>query len=150
MHKNHKAFVTFQVANSIPDEDFDVDMAALEAEFDNPGKRPLRDVDTKPEKKQKIEPYVPTNTVDDYPDDLDCFADEDEDYLKEIEAEFDAQECKGAKGPVVVSSEPFVYIKQINDMKEADRVGRVFKVKAQIMKLLSKLSVSWFLLPKRR
>nr|XP_026501003.1 recQ-mediated genome instability protein 1-like [Vanessa tameamea] len=39
------------------------------------------------------------------------------------------------------SSEPFVYIKQINDLGELERAGKVFKVKAQILKILSKLTV---------
>ncbi|XP_046969732.1 recQ-mediated genome instability protein 1-like [Vanessa cardui] len=39
------------------------------------------------------------------------------------------------------SSEPFVYIKQINDLSELERTGKVFKVKAQILKILSKLTV---------
>ncbi|XP_028167377.1 recQ-mediated genome instability protein 1-like [Ostrinia furnacalis] len=127
---------SLQVASTIADDDIDLDhIAAIEAEFStNPGKRQLTHLDLKPEKKLKTEVV---NNPDDYPDDND-FLDEDEDYLKEMEAQFDAQT---AKGPVKASSEPFVYIKQINDMKHSDKVGRVFKVKAQIMKLLSKLSV---------
>ncbi|XP_050347554.1 recQ-mediated genome instability protein 1-like [Nymphalis io] len=39
------------------------------------------------------------------------------------------------------SSEPFVYIKQINELDEMERIGKVFKVKAQILKILSKLTV---------
>lgn len=140
------ARVTSVQMASIPDDDFDIDhIAAIEAEFDSHGKRPLKDVVTKPEKRLKTEQFV-TNTADDYPDDLDCFGDEDEEHLMEIEAQFDVEESYSSplKGPMVVSSEPFVYIKQINDMKETDRAGRVFRVKAQIMKLLSKLSVSIF------
>lgn len=45
------------------------------------------------------------------------------------------------KYPLTIPPEPYVYIKQILDLPESERVGRVFKVKAQIMKLLSKLVV---------
>ncbi|XP_034834691.1 recQ-mediated genome instability protein 1-like [Maniola hyperantus] len=85
------------------------------------------------------------NTVEDYPDDADmCF--EDEDYLREIEAKLDAKENEFSshitKVQIPVSSEPFVYIKQIENLSDSIKVGRVFKVKGQILKLLSKLSVS--------
>lgn len=129
---------SLQVAHSIADDDIDIEhIAAIEAEFsDNPGKRSLKEPDSKPEKKLKTDTVI---NSDEFPEDIDCFIDEDEEYLKEMEAQFDAQSEN--IGPVKTSSEPFVYIKQINDMKDSDKVGSVFKVKAQIMKLLSKLSV---------
>ncbi|KAL0870924.1 hypothetical protein ABMA27_004753 [Loxostege sticticalis] len=129
---------SLQVAHSIADDDIDIEhIAAIEAEFsDNPGKRSLKEPDSKPEKKLKTDTVI---NSDEFPEDIDCFINEDEEYLKEMEAQFDAQSEN--IGPVKTSSEPFVYIKQINDMKDSDKVGRVFKVKAQIMKLLSKLSV---------
>ncbi|XP_045774679.1 recQ-mediated genome instability protein 1-like [Maniola jurtina] len=85
------------------------------------------------------------NTDDDYPDDADmCF--EDEDYLREIEAKLDAKEnvlnSNTTKVQIPVSSEPFIYIKQIENLSDSSKVGRVFKVKGQILKLLSKLSVT--------
>ncbi|CAH0755601.1 unnamed protein product [Diatraea saccharalis] len=138
---------SLQVAHSMPDADDDIDIddiAAIEAEYCNPGKRPLNDNNSKPDKKLKTDIKNTVNRADEYPDDDECFFGEDEDYLREVEAQMEAQE-KGStqkcEGPMVLSAEPYVYIKQINDMNEANKSGRVFKVKAQIMKLLSKLSV---------
>ncbi|KAJ0174843.1 hypothetical protein K1T71_009951 [Dendrolimus kikuchii] len=48
---------------------------------------------------------------------------------------------KRLKFPIHVTSEPYTFIKQILDLSETERAGRVFIVKAQIMKLLSKLFV---------
>lgn len=129
--------------STFADDDIDVDqLAALEAQIELPGKRPHSTNITNAEKKQK------TNTINqpqDYPDENDLFLEEDEDYLREIEAQIDAGNnglnAAQNTGPTSVSSEPFVYIKQINDMNEPDKAGNVFKVKGQIMSLLSKLSV---------
>ncbi|CAH4030234.1 unnamed protein product [Pieris brassicae] len=155
---------SIQVQND--DDDFDLDqLAAIEAEFsespsntntqhsnemfkatytghstetmsgevpsDKPYKRLSDTNDSQPEKKFKL------NTVDDYPEEDDLF--EDEDYLKELELKLDEREMR--KLPIEVSLEPFVYIRQINDLDVYDKVGKVFKIKGQIMKLLSKLSV---------
>ncbi|KAL4705814.1 hypothetical protein ACJJTC_006534 [Scirpophaga incertulas] len=129
---------SLQVAHSMADDDINIDdIAAIEAEYcSNPVKRSLKEPDNKPEKKLKSE----VNRSDEYPDENDFFLNEDEDYFNEVEAQFEGHERK-QNGPVVVSSEPFTYIKQINDLQALDREGRVFKIKAQIMKLLSKLSV---------
>lgn len=93
----------------------------------------------------KIDLTTNVNTVEDYPDDNDVFFDVDEDYLREMEAKFDAgnnEPCASRnEGPIPLSAEPYVFIKQINDLPDSKRAGRVFKVKGQIMKLLSKLSV---------
>lgn len=141
------------------DDDIDFDqLEAIEAQFDSTpstntndvrnridsqmehsGKRSLPDSGNKPEKKLKIE----LNASSDYPED-DDLAFEDEDYLNEMEAKFDREERSrigGPKVPVVVPAEPFVFIKQINDLSASERAGRVFKVKGQIMKLLSKVSL---------
>ncbi|XP_073967026.1 recQ-mediated genome instability protein 1-like [Choristoneura fumiferana] len=131
-----------QVAN-FADDDIDVDqLAAIEAQISNPSKRSLTDTThTSTEKKLKMDNTSTVNRVEDYPEDNDLFA-EDEDYLRELENKFDASyNTPKVKFPVPVSSEPFVYIKQINDMRESEKAGRVFRVKGQIMKLLSKLSV---------
>lgn len=139
--------------NSLPtpttfaEDDIDIDqLAEIEAQFtDNSAKRQLDTAERNPGKKLKMDSMVTTNRVDDYPDENDIFMEEDEDYLRLMEEKFDAENSKPTftanKGPITVSSEPYVYIKQINDMKESDRIGKVFKVKGQIMKLLSKLSV---------
>ncbi|XP_075980257.1 recQ-mediated genome instability protein 1-like [Anticarsia gemmatalis] len=130
------------IQQNFADDDIDIDqLAALEAQFtDNPGKRSLTTEHSNPEKKQKT-----VNNVDDYPTDNDLLFDEDDDYLRELEAQIDAQENEPMavenKGPVRVSAEPFVYIKQLNEMSEIDRYGKVFNVKGQVMTLLSKLSV---------
>ncbi|CAF4928453.1 unnamed protein product [Pieris macdunnoughi] len=147
------------------DDDFDLDqLAAIEAEFsespntntqhsngmfktpyaghstetmsgevhsDKPYKRLSDNTDSQPEKKFKL------NTADDYPEEDDLF--EDEDYLKELELKLDEQEMQ--KLPIEVSPEPFVYIRQINELSVYDKVGKAFQIKGQIMKLLSKLSV---------
>ncbi|XP_053611220.1 recQ-mediated genome instability protein 1-like [Plodia interpunctella] len=132
-----------QIANNFVDDDIDMDqLAAIEAQYtENPTKRPLSVANTNPEKKIKIDSTA--NKSDDYPDDADVFFDEDEEYLRDIEEKIDARdrEINRPKGPVTVSAEPFVYIKQINDMNLGEKTGKVFKVKAQIIKLLSKLSV---------
>ncbi|CAG4951260.1 unnamed protein product [Colias eurytheme] len=128
------ARVTSIQVQGFVDDDIDIDqLAAIEAEFSgNPSKRPSYEDYPQPEKKFK------TNTIDDYPQDNDFF--EDEDHLLEMEAKFDETEID-IKFPVKVSSEPFVYIKQINDLSDGEKVGRVFLIKGQIIKLLSKLSV---------
>ncbi|XP_061718990.1 recQ-mediated genome instability protein 1-like [Cydia pomonella] len=127
------AIVTSVQQANFADDDIDIDqLAAIEEQLTN--KRSLPDDRSKPEKKLKIDPINTVNRVDDYPDDNDLFA-EDEDYLRELESKFDGS------GPVLISSEPFTYLKQINEMREIEKAGRVFRVKAQIMKLLSKLSV---------
>ncbi|XP_022126852.2 recQ-mediated genome instability protein 1 [Pieris rapae] len=155
---------SIQVHND--DDDFDLDqLAAIEAEFsespsntntqhsnemfkppytgdstetisgalnsDKPYKRLSDNNDSQPEKKLKL------NTADDYPEEDDLF--EDEDYLKELELKLDEREMR--KLPIEVSPEPFVYIRQINGLSVYDKVGKAFKIKGQIMKLLSKLSV---------
>lgn len=166
------AVVTSLQVASFNDDDDIIDMdqlAAIEALFnENPVKRTLSESSSNPEKKLKLDrintktgtssvqtplgskatsknqPIVPTNTVEDYPDDNEIFFDEDEDYLRELEAKIDAKENKsnGLENKVInVSSEPFVYIKQIKEMTDSEKAGRVYRVKAQIMKLLSKLSV---------
>ncbi|XP_049876094.1 recQ-mediated genome instability protein 1-like [Pectinophora gossypiella] len=133
--------------NGFAEDDIDIDqIAAIEAQFDNSGKRPSSEKSSKPEKKIKMDTV---NTTDDYPNDDDLF-DEDEEYLREMEANFDAAEGAAKisskskvepKFPINISAEPFVYIKQINELSNEDKTGRVFKVKGQIIKLLSKLSV---------
>lgn len=152
------ARVTSIQVSAFNDDDIDFDqLEAIEAQFDNrpstctnnernridfqmenSGKRPLQDSGNKPEKKLKME----LNASSDYPEDNDLVF-EDEDYLNEMEAKFDREErsrIEGPKEPVVVSAEPFVFIKQINELSVSERAGRVFKVKGQIMKLLSKVS----------
>lgn len=144
------AIVTSVQAIDVPshrvnDDDIDLDqLAAIEAQlFDNPGKsskRPLPTTDNKPEKKQKVDIK---NSVDDYPDDNDLLFEDDE-YLREIEATLDERErvlTNEPAYPIAASSEPFVYIKQITDLSDSAKARRVFRVKGQIMKLLSKLSV---------
>lgn len=126
------------------DDEIDIDqIAALEEQLiDNPGKRPLITDNTIPEKRLKTS----TDNHDEYPDENDLFLGEDEDYLRELESQIDAGNndlnIPQNTGPNTVCSEPFVYIKQIKDMSENDKVGKVFKVKGQVMSLLSKLSVS--------
>ncbi|KPJ02509.1 RecQ-mediated genome instability protein 1 [Papilio xuthus] len=136
--RDEEAFGTF-------DDDIDVDeIAAIEAQIlDNPNKRSLNENDSRPDKKAKINSN-PVNSVDDYPDDEDIMF-EDEEYLRVMEEQLDAQILELTrinKGPKHVSPEPFVYIKQINELSESEREGKVFKVKGQIIKLLSKLMVS--------
>ncbi|CAB3230201.1 unnamed protein product [Arctia plantaginis] len=134
-----------QPANNFADDDIDIEqLAAIEAQFtDNSGKRPISSDLTNPEKKLKTDTV---NKPEDYPDDNDIIFEEDEEYLREIEAEIDAKENKlqtvEKTGVTRVSAEPFVYIKQLQEMSERDRNGQVFKVKGQVMALLSKLSVS--------
>lgn len=168
-HRPVARVTSLQVANTFNDDDIDVDqLADLEAQIiEVPTKRSLTNQLSNPEKKikidlttnvntakidlttnmntAKIDLTANVNTVDDYPADCDVFINEDEDYLREMEYEFDTrnnQPCNSrSRGPISVSAEPYVYIKQINDLPESKRVGRVFKVKGQIMKLLSKLSV---------
>lgn len=153
------AIVTSLQVASFNDEDdaIDIDqLAAIEAQMsENPGKRYLNEGTSNPEKKlklnktssvtetSKITPLAPTNRFDDYPDD-NIFIEEDEDYLRELEADIDAKQNKlysNTHKVKNVSPEPFVYIKQINEMADSEKAGRVYKVKAQIMKLLSKLAV---------
>lgn len=155
------ARVTSIQVSAFNDDDIDFDqLEAIEAQFDNrpstntntvrnrvdyqmehSGKRPLQGSCNKPEKKLKME----VNAASDYPEDNDLVF-EDEDYLNEMEAKFDREEIsriEGPKEPVVASAEPFVFIKQINDLSANERTGRIFKVKGQIMKLLSKVSLHW-------
>lgn len=68
-----------------------------------------------------------SNTNEDYPNDEDlCF--EDEDYLREMEAKFDEREkdlsSNKPKAQITVSSEPFVYLKQIEDLSESQKAGK--------------------------
>ncbi|KAM3959627.1 recQ mediated genome instability 1 [Aphomia sociella] len=134
------------------DNETDLLLAAIDAPIVDYGKRPL-DVDAaEPEKRIKIDSISSTNTVHNCEDDNDIFDNEDLDYLRDIEDQLDAKqnviEDRINKVPIAVSKEPFVYIKQINDLCEIERAGKVFRVKAQIIKLLSKLSVgkdSWSL-----
>ncbi|XP_013140846.1 PREDICTED: recQ-mediated genome instability protein 1-like isoform X2 [Papilio polytes] len=136
---DEEAFGTF-------DDDIDVDqLAAIEAQIlDNPNKRISDENYSRPDKKAKINENT-VNCVDDYPDDEDIMF-EDEDYIRDMEAQFDAHDIELNahinKDPKPVSVEPFVYIKQINELSESEREGKVFKVKGQIIKLLSKLFVS--------
>ncbi|XP_014361460.2 recQ-mediated genome instability protein 1 [Papilio machaon] len=137
--KDEEAFGTF-------DDDIDIDeIAAIEAQIlDNPNKRPLNENDHRPDKKAKINLNTVVNKIDDNPNDEDIMF-EDEDYLRDMEEQFDAHDIAHThinKGPKPVSSEPFVYIKQIKELSESEREGKVFKVKGQIIKLLSKLMVS--------
>ncbi|XP_041982113.1 recQ-mediated genome instability protein 1-like [Aricia agestis] len=113
------------------DDDIDFEqIEALEAQFtDNPVKRPMLDDNPKPEKKLKITPE-PANTVDDYPNEDDLFQDED-DYFRDMEADLITHE----------QANPFVQIKDIISLPEERRKGKVYKIKGQIMRLLSKLSV---------
>lgn len=133
--------------SNFADDDIDFDqLAAIEAQLvDNTGKRPLDSNTSNPEKKVKIETQT-VNNPDDYPNDNDLICEDDEDYLREIEAQMDAEynEPKSLPntGPSRVSAEPFVYIKQILDLSDREKAGKVFRVKGQIMTLLSKLSVS--------
>ncbi|KAJ8712093.1 hypothetical protein PYW07_004935 [Mythimna separata] len=124
------------------DDEIDIDqLAALEEQLidNNPGKRPLVTENTNPEKRLK----TTTANDDEYPDENDLFLDEDEDYLRELESQIDARNIgPQSSGPRTVSSEPFVYIKQIKELSESAKVGKVFKIKGQVMSLLSKLSVS--------
>ncbi|CAG4994612.1 unnamed protein product [Parnassius apollo] len=147
---NNQVLDTFVVNNqeldTFVEDDIDVDqLAAIEAQFtENPGKRPLTDNSSNPEKKAKMNPNTVVNSIDEYPEDED-FIIEDEDYIKEMEAKFDAHDrgvsdCVN-KTPITLPKEPFVYIKQINELSVNEKSGKVFKVKGQIMKLLSKLSV---------
>ncbi|XP_013190162.2 recQ-mediated genome instability protein 1 [Amyelois transitella] len=135
---------SLQIANNFADDEIDIDqLAAIEAQYtENTAKRPLSVASTNPEKKMRIETV---NKSDDYPDDADIFFDEDEDYLRVLEEKIDAKDreinATSSEGPISVPAEPFVYIKQINDMNATEKTGKVFKVKAQIIKLLSKLSV---------
>ncbi|XP_037973151.2 recQ-mediated genome instability protein 1 [Plutella xylostella] len=138
---------SLQVAN-FNDDDIDIDqLAAIEAQFnDNPSTNKRRSEDIpNPEKRQKIQ--TETNNSNDYPDDDDLFADEDDDYLRQMEAKFDRftneiqPKPPERKFPISIAAEPYVYIKQINEMSDMDKAGKVFRVKGQIMKLLSKLSV---------
>lgn len=168
-HRPVARVTSLQVASAFNDDDIDIDqLADIEAQITEvPTKRSLTNQHSNPEKKIKIDltTNVTTtkidlttdvntakvdltanvNTIDDYPDDCDVFINEDEDYLREMEDQFDArnnQPCNSRdKDPISLSAEPYVYIKQINELPESKRVGRVFKVKGQIMKLLSKLSV---------
>lgn len=138
---------SLQVAN-FNDDDIDIDqLAAIEAQFnDNPSNNKRRSEDIpNPEKRQKMQ--TETNNSNDYPDDDDLFADEDDDYLRQMEAKFDRftneiqPKPPERKFPISIAAEPYVYIKQINEMSDMDKAGKVFRVKGQIMKLLSKLSV---------
>lgn len=133
---------------SNPEKKIKIDLTtnASRTKIDLPNSVSTAKIDlTNNESRTKIDLTNIVNTVDDYPDDNDVFINEDEDYLREIENEFDArniQPCSSNnKSPISVSAEPYVYIKQINDLPESKRAGRVFNVKGQIMKLLSKLSV---------
>ncbi|CAH0589260.1 unnamed protein product [Chrysodeixis includens] len=132
------------------DDDIDVDqLAALEAQIvEAPVKRPSNTDTRNPEKKLKTEIV---NQPDDYPDEHDISF-EDEEYLREIEAQIDANDFQPNvhtnRGPISVPAAPFVYIRQIKEKSESQKVGKVFKVKGQVMTLLSKLSVgkdSWSL-----
>ncbi|XP_068617889.1 recQ-mediated genome instability protein 1-like [Battus philenor] len=135
---------TSMQTETFADDDLDMEqLAAIEAQFvEHPAKRPLYDSNSRPEKKIKVN--TEDNSADDYPADDDLMF-EDEDYLREMEAQFDAQDHelneRDNRAPVQVSKEPFVYIKQIKELSDTQLSGKVFKVKAQIMKLLSKLSV---------
>lgn len=154
------ARVTSIQVSAFNDDDIDFDeLEAIEAQFDispstntnnvknrtdsqieHSGKRPLQFSCDKPEKKLKTE----LNASSDYPEDDDLIF-EDEDYLNEMEAMFDKKERSRFEGPEerkVASAEPFVFIKQINNLSASERMGRVFKVKGQIIKLLSKVSLS--------
>uniref|UniRef100_A0A2A4JYA6 RecQ-mediated genome instability protein 1 n=1 Tax=Heliothis virescens TaxID=7102 RepID=A0A2A4JYA6_HELVI len=138
---NHNQHPSLDQQPNFADDDIDIDqLAALEEQLiDNPGKRPLVTETTHPEKRLKTETV---NNSDEYPDDNDIFFAEDEDYLREIEAEIsNAPQNTGIKYNKV-PSEPFVYLKQIKEMSDSEKIGKVFKIKGQVMSLLSKLSVS--------
>ncbi|CAH2092598.1 unnamed protein product [Euphydryas editha] len=131
------------------------ELDAIEEEYTkNVSKRSSNDELVNPFKKLKKSDDNPI--CDPYYDDI-----EDEEYLREIEKQFDAQELDSMNNSVTrfgiasnskdntpsrssvvtMPIEPFMYIKQINDTDENNRIGRVFKVKAQILKILSKLTV---------
>ncbi|CAK1550365.1 unnamed protein product [Leptosia nina] len=142
---------SIQVAHN-DDDDIDIDqIAAIEEELSGTSnssktkticqnkndvsiKRPSDSFDCQPEKKFKV------NNTDDYPDDNDLIF-EDEDYLREMEASFDKKEIMIKNHQSDMPLEPFIYIKQLNELSNHEKVGRMFKIKGQIMKLLSKLSV---------
>lgn len=132
--------------NNFADDEIDLDqLAVIEAQLSNPSKRPSEEHSLpNPEKKIKIDT---TNDPNQYPEDCDVFLDEDEDYLKELEAQFDAkpQEIQPNSSehgyPIALPPEPYSFIKNINDTSNVDKAGKVFRVKGQILKLLSKLSV---------
>ncbi|GBP56444.1 RecQ-mediated genome instability protein 1 [Eumeta japonica] len=142
---------SLQIANFTGDDVIDLDLLEqMESEYvNNSGitatKRPLKEDShtsvLNPEKKTRMEPVL--NCPEGYLEECDIFCNEDEEYLREIEAEFDNKlEAQMAQPKNrTVSSEPFVYIKQINELKDSEKVGKVFKIKAQILKLLSKLTV---------
>lgn len=101
---------------------------------DKPCKRLSDNGNYQPEKKIKL------NNVDDYPDENELF--EYEEYLGELDINFDRRDREVLqKYPVGITTDPFVYIRQLNELNVADRAGKVFKIKGQIMKLLSKISV---------
>lgn len=135
-------------SNFIDDELNFAELDAIEEQYTNVPKRSSNDELVNPVKKRK---KSDTDLMCDPFDDLM----EDEDYLREMEAQFDAQETSlnnsltsfdmpnntpSSRSSVLeMPMEPFAYIKQINDLDE--KIGRVFKVKAQILKVLSKLTV---------
>ncbi|XP_059057904.1 recQ-mediated genome instability protein 1-like [Achroia grisella] len=133
--------------NFIDDIETDLLLAKIDAQIsEHSGKRQLNveDHNINPEKKFKVDSISDAHN-DEFPDDNDMFFEEDLDYLRDMEEQLDARdnEIKDNihKEPITVSSDPFVYIKQINELDETEKAGRVFRIKAQIIKLLSKLSV---------
>lgn len=138
------------MSNFIDDELNFAELDAIEEQYTNVPKRSSNDELVNPVKKLK---KSDTDLMCDPYDDII----EDEEYLKEMEAQFDAQETSLNNSLAIFDMpnntpnsrwsvpemplEPFVYIKQINELDEIDNIGSVFKVKAQILKVLSKLTV---------
>lgn len=148
---------TLAVENPIPDTrnqivEVDVHIDQLEAQVSNKrsrinspdgvvGKKLKRsdEFDTNLARISEDDSDIPT-TIEDYSDAPHMFLNEDEELLREIEAKMDEE--IGPKYPIYVNPEPFIYIKQINALNKTEVFGEVFKVKAQILKLLDKLSGS--------
>lgn len=129
-----------QTQNTIfNDEDIDIDqISAIEAQLHNDSNKRLRDQSQSPNPGKKVR-IDNANTETDYPNDDDFIFEEDEEYCRELENNFMNQ--TRINYPVKVDKEPFVYIKQINELPMIERMGKIFKIKGQILKLLSKLSV---------
>ncbi|XP_061379067.1 recQ-mediated genome instability protein 1-like isoform X1 [Danaus plexippus] len=72
--------------------------------------------------------------------DLDDYEEIRQDTPADLLADHGLEDNSPAFNTVKVSASPFVYIKQINDLNQCERINKVFKVKAQILYLLKRPS----------
>ncbi|XP_072944813.1 recQ-mediated genome instability protein 1-like isoform X2 [Epargyreus clarus] len=140
---NQRQITTYPVTNRTNETRNHIDLDVYALPRDNVGKRQSDAESTAPEKRIKVDNSAVN--PNDFPDDdelADLFQDED---LREIENQFEEEfneSIEEPSGPVELPSEPFVYIKQINELSDSAKCDKVFRVKAQILTVLKKLTLT--------